>query len=164
MSLIISNNNKLDIFINTSKQNSLSLINTSPNSMILSILHIVWLWLRPILPKPLLYFRRSKKPHGILKLVQLIKKQEEMHIRFCHNYTLVAFNSEDYANHINTYIYPTLIYKHSFYYYINDSKCYKKMSENENHKYTILNIKRKFIVTVLGRLLECCYGAKDNIL
>ena len=165
MSLVISNNaNKLDSIVNEFKQDNLSLIQTSPNSMFLSILHIVWIWLRPTLPEPLSYLSKSKKSHGILKLVQLIKKQEELHMRFYHNYSLVVSKAENYADHVNTYINPSPIYKYNFYHYMNEAKCYKKMSENEKHKHAILKIKKDFIVIVLGSLLECCCGVQDNIL
>ena len=163
--LVISNNDtNIDSIIEESKPARLSLIQTSANNMFLSILHILWIWLKPTLPEPLSYLHRSsKKHHGILKLIQLIKKQEDLHMRFCHNYELAVFKAEDYVHHLNTYVYLNPTYKYNIYYYLNEVKCYRKMSENEKYKHNILKYKKDFIVLVLGRLLECCVGVQDNL-
>ena len=162
MTLVI-NNNKLNSIINESNQSNISLIRTSTNSIFLSILHIVWIWLRPTLPESLSYLSKSKKSHNILKLVQLIKKQEELHSRFFHDYELAVYRAENYAYHKNSYVFLSDSYNYTFHYYMNESECYRKMSENESTKCNILKIKREFIVIILGSLLKCCYGVQDNI-
>ena len=151
----------LDLGGEKSKHSSFTRI--SPNSMFLSIVPIVWLWLKPTLPEPLSYRRGpSKKLHGILKLVQIIKKQENLHMRFCYNYELAVLKAEEHINRVNIYIYSNC--KYCIYHYINEKKCYKNMLEHEKRKHTILKIKKNFIVSVLGTLLECCFGVQDNLM
>ena len=155
---IIHSNSNVD----ESKQVCCTSVQTSPNSMFLSILHILWIWLRPTLPEPLTYRRGSKKLYSIVKLVQMIKKQEELHTRFYNNYKEAVCKAVDYTIHLNTYIYPATT--HNIHHYMNEAKCYRNMVEEENHKRNKLKIRKNFIVSVLGPLLECCSGVQNSLM
>ena len=131
--------------------------------MAISAFSIVWLWLRPELPKQLIYAQNSVVSYYLYALVKSIRHKQKKYEKYyykCIETIKDCVHDIGYQRHMHSSDHP--LQGDEFNKFIEDLERelqdYRKKKIIKKYDYDLFKIKADIIVNTLLPLQACCYG------
>ena len=149
-------------------------MSTDSNNMMLSVLSLVWIWMKPILPKPLTYMQSSTKQYDLYVLIKLIRKEQKWYKHRTYKYIKDIDENEILLNQIYQYYCSfslTELNLDTYLGLVNNDKDLKYIKKkiksskinlvNKELEYDVLEYKTSLIVKTITSLRACCFEMCD---